>query len=199
MLSVNQTQITSFNHFFYLIGDKDQKEINLEINRGGSIMTRVVTPLFDPKAKKVIIGISMGNETQFTRYGFIESVRTGTNNLVDSINLTFSVLGKLVTGKLSMDNLGGPVQIAQMSGQAAKTGLGAFISLMAMISLQLGIFNLLPIPVLDGGWIILFTLEGIQGHPLSKKMINAAQFSGLTLLVGLMVYVTINDIWKLVK
>lgn len=199
MLSVNQTPITSFNHFFYLIGDKAGKEINIEISRGGLNMNQVVTPLFDPKAKKVIIGISMGNETQFTRYGLIESVRTGTSNLVDAINLTFSVLGKLVTGKLSMEVMGGPVQIAQMSGQAAKTGLGAFISLMAMISLQLSIFNLLPIPVLDGGWIVLFTIEGIQGHPLSKKMINAAQFTGLSLLIGLMIYVTLNDILKLVR
>ncbi|MFI5304440.1 MAG: RIP metalloprotease RseP [Nitrospiria bacterium] len=199
LLSIDQTRITSFNHFLYLIQNKAGKEINLEINRGGTTMIRVVTPLFDPKVKKVILGISMGNETLFTRYGLLESIQIGTSNLVNSINLTFSVLGRLVTGKLSLEVMGGPVQIAQMSGQAAKTGLGAFIFLMAMISLQLGIFNLLPIPVLDGGWIVLFILEGIQGHPLSKKVINAAQFTGFSLLMGLMVYVTFNDIMKLFR
>lgn len=199
LLSVDQIRITSFNHFLYLIQNKAEKEINLEISRGGTTMTRVVTPLFDPKAKKVILGISMGNETLFTRYGLIDSIQIGTSNLVDSINLTFSVLGKLVTGKLSLEVMGGPIQIAQMSGQAAKTGLGAFIFLMAMISLQLGIFNLLPIPVLDGGWIILFILEGVQGHPLSKKAIHAAQVTGFSLLMAIMVYVTFNDIIRLFR
>jgi regulator of sigma E protease len=199
LLSVDGKPIAGLNHFFYLLIGKAGETVKLDILRQGIPMTVSVIPVYDEKAKRVIIGIAMGAESHFVRYGLFEAVHTGSGSLIDSISMTFLVLGKLVTGKLSMDVMGGPIHIAQMSGQAAKSGLGAFISLMAMISLQLGIFNLLPIPVLDGGWIVLFGIEGILGHPLSKKMINTAQFMGLTLLVGLMVYVTINDIWKIFK
>lgn len=199
VLSVDGTAVTSFNHFFFLLGNKAGKEVHLGISRHGSASVALVTPEYDEHLKKVIVGIAMGNETVFRKYGLIKSIRTGAGNIVDSIVMTFAAIGKLITGKMSMDTLGGPIGIAQMTGQAAKAGLGAFLSLMAMISLQLGIFNLLPIPVLDGGWLILFICEAIQGKTLSKRFIHIAQAIGFSLLAGLVVYVSLNDILKLLR
>lgn len=199
LLSVNGTPVTSFNHFFFLTKNTAGQEIRLGISRQGSSSVVLVTPEYDERLQKVIVGIALGTETVFRKYGLIESIRTGAGNLVDSISMTFAAIGKLITGKMSMDSLGGPIGIAQMSGQAAKAGLGAFLSLMAMISLQLGIFNLLPIPVLDGGWLILFFCEAIRGKTLSKRFIQIAQSTGFGLILGLIVYVSINDILKLLR
>lgn len=87
--------------------------------------------------------------------------------------------------------------IAQVAGQAAESGLTAFLSLMAFLSLQLGILNLLPIPVLDGGFLVFFGIEALRGKPMSEKVMGIVQNIGIALLVLLMVFVTYNDIIRL--
>ncbi len=87
--------------------------------------------------------------------------------------------------------------IAQVAGQAAESGLTALLSLMAFLSLQLGILNLLPIPVLDGGFLVFFGIEALRGKPLSEKVMTIAQNVGIVLLVLLMLFVTYNDVMRL--
>ena len=199
LVSVDGHRIAGLSHFYYLIVDRAGDTVNLEILRHGSPMTVPVVPLYDKKSKRVIIGIVMGAESRLVRYGPIDALQSGLDSLIDSITMTFAAIGKLITGKQSLDTLGGPIGIARMSGEAARVGLGSFIGLMAMISLQLGIFNLLPIPVLDGGWILLIGIEAVRGKALSKKVIQVAQMTGLIFLLALIVYVSINDVMKLFR
>jgi len=114
------------------------------------------------------------------------------------IKLTFVVLGKLIVGAISPRTLAGPIGIAQMSGEVAKAGPLAFLSFLALLSINLGILNLLPIPILDGGHLLFFFIEGIMGKPLSIRKRELAQQVGLFLLIALMVFVFYNDIYRLV-
>ncbi|MBI5468588.1 MAG: site-2 protease family protein, partial [Deltaproteobacteria bacterium] len=93
--------------------------------------------------------------------------------------------------------LGGPIMIAQVAGKAAASGLSELLYLVAFLSLQLGIINLFPIPVLDGGHILFFGIEAAKGRPLSEKFMTVAQQIGVVLLIGLMVLVTYNDLFRI--
>jgi regulator of sigma E protease len=106
-------------------------------------------------------------------------------------------LKKLVTFSLSIKTLGGPVMIAQMSGQAAEAGLSTFLSLLAMISISLGILNLLPIPVLDGGMILFLAIEAVRKKPLSRKTMEISQSVGAALLIALIAVVSYNDVMRM--
>ncbi|MEK6683502.1 MAG: RIP metalloprotease RseP [Nitrospirota bacterium] len=111
--------------------------------------------------------------------------------------LTVEGLVRLVQGKLSMDNIGGPILIGQMSGQAASQGFGGLAFLIAILSITLGVMNILPIPVLDGGHLLFFAIEAVIGRPLSIRKREIAQQVGLALLLLLMVLAFYNDIIRL--
>jgi len=106
------------------------------------------------------------------------------------------VLGKLFTGDLSIKTLGGPILIAKMTGDAARVGLSNLLSFMAFLSLQLGILNLLPIPVLDGGHVLFLTLEAIRKKPVNIKVREVAQQVGLFLLLGFILVISYNDVMR---
>jgi len=108
-----------------------------------------------------------------------------------------SHLGTLITGGGSMKDLGGPLRIAQVSGDAAKSGFDSLIYLMAVLSVNLGLINLFPIPMLDGGHLVFYAAEAIRGKPLSEKAQEYGFRLGLTLVLGLMVFVTWNDLVQL--
>ena len=110
------------------------------------------------------------------------------------IDLTLLFLQKLVTGQVSMTNVGGPIMIVQVAGQAAQIGLSAIFTLLAFLSIQLGILNLFPIPILDGGHLVFNFYELVFRRPMSMKIREIAQQIGLVLLVMLMVVVFYNDI-----
>ena len=109
----------------------------------------------------------------------------------------FDFLGGLVTGRVSAKLLGGPVMIAHMAGQQARAGVGALLLFIALLSVNLAILNILPIPALDGGHLLFLGIEWVLGRPLSAKGRAIVQYVGMALLVLLMVYVTVNDIYKL--
>ena len=131
------------------------------------------------------------------RYGPVRAVVEGVKKMGELTMLTFVIIKKLFVGEISIKTLGGPLMIAQVAGQAAESGLTALLSLMAFLSLQLGILNLLPIPVLDGGFLLFFGIEALRGKPLSERVMTIAQNIGIGLLVLLMVFVTYNDVMRL--
>jgi regulator of sigma E protease len=110
---------------------------------------------------------------------------------------TVEMLGRMVTGSVSADNLGGPVAIAQFAGQSAAAGLVPFLWFLAMISISLGVLNLLPIPVLDGGHLLFQAIEGVRGRPLSEDTLIRWQQVGIVLLVGIMLFALLNDLQRL--
>jgi regulator of sigma E protease len=133
----------------------------------------------------------------FKKYGFVEAVELGFNKTIESIDLTIITLKKLLTFGLSIKTLGGPVMIAQMSGQAAAAGLSTFLSLLAMISISLGILNLLPIPILDGGLILFLLIEAVRKKPVSRKVMEVSQSIGAAILITLIAVVSYNDVMRM--
>src|SRR3990172_2589483 len=167
------------------------------IERGEKSFQVEIAPVYNGELKAYIIGVMQGEDTVVKRYGFFESVRLGLSRALDMVVLLFMVIKGLIFGAYSVKTLGGPIMIAQVAGRAAESGIVELFSIIAFLSLQLGIINLLPIPVLDGGHLFFFLIEKIRGKPLSEKIVSISQQIGMTLLIALMVFVTWNDILRL--
>ncbi len=117
----------------------------------------------------------------------------------DMTTLTVRMLGKLVTGQASLDNISGPISIAQYAGQSASVGIDHYIKFIAMISISLAVLNLLPIPMLDGGHLVYFAVEALTGKPVSERIQIIGQQIGLVLLGGLMFLAFYNDIFRIMQ
>ena len=133
-----------------------------------------------------------------TKKGPIESFVLGIKETYIFTVLILDSIGKMITGSISAENIGGPIQIAVLSGSAAKAGLVSFISMIALLSINLGLINLLPVPILDGGQLVLIAAEKIKGSPLSPGFVEFAYRIGLLLVIGLMVFAVFNDITRIV-
>jgi len=112
--------------------------------------------------------------------------------------LILDSIGKLISGSISSENIGGPIQISVLAGSAAKAGFISFINMVAILSINLGLLNLLPIPILDGGQLVLISIEKLKGSPVSEVFIEYSYRIGLFLVVGLMLYAVFNDIARIV-
>ena len=167
------------------------------IKRGNETFTVSVKPELNDDTKTYVIGISPLQEMITRRYGPVGAVIEGTKKMGELTIMTFVIIKKLFFGEISIKTLGGPLMIAQVAGQAAESGFTALLSLTVFLSIQLGILNLLPIPVLDGGFFIFFGIEALRGKPLSEKVMTIIQNIGIGLLVLLMVFVTYNDVVRL--
>jgi regulator of sigma E protease len=195
IIAVNGTTIYHWNQFSSLVRESKGKTLSLTLERAGKRIETTVTPQED--GGRHVIGVEPVMRLVFKKYGFLESLRLGFNKTIESVDLTFITLKKLLTFNLSIKTLGGPVMIAQMSGQAASAGLSAFLSLLAMISISLGILNLLPIPVLDGGLILFLIIEAIRKKPLSRKVMEVSQSIGAAVLITLIAVVSYNDVMRM--
>ena len=134
--------------------------------------------------------------TQLEQYGFLEALEHSLQRNVRLTLLTFHVVGRIFTGRTSLRAMSGPIEIARFSGMAAAMGLVPLLNFMALVSLQLGIFNLMPIPILDGGVIALLAIEGLIRRDLSmrvKERIFQVGFIFLILLMGIVIF---NDLAK---
>jgi len=174
------------------------KKKTFTLKREGKIFDIAVAPKFDKDADKYIVGIMRKEDTVRRNYGFFESVDKGVRAAVSMTGQLFVVIKGLFLGRFSLKTLGGPIQIAQVAGKAAETGPSQFLLLVAFLSLQLGIINLFPIPVLDGGHILFFAIEAVKGSPLSEKFMAVAQQVGMAMIIILMALVTYNDITRLI-
>jgi len=195
IIAVDGKTIYHWNQFSTLVRDSRGSKLTLTLERNGERMEKIVTPKED--GGRQVIGVEPVMRLVFKKHGFFESLRLGFDKTIESVDLTFITLKKLLTLDLSIKTLGGPVMIAQMSGQAAAAGLSAFLSLLAMISISLGILNLLPIPVLDGGMILFLVIEAIRKKPLSQKVMEVSQSIGAGLLITLIAVVSYNDVMRM--
>ena len=195
IIAVDGKTIYHWIQFSTLVRDSKGSKLTLTLERNGKRMEKIVTPRED--GGRQVIGVEPVMRLVFKKYGFFESLRLGFDKTIESVDLTFITLKKLVTFDLSIKTLGGPVMIAQMSGQAAAAGLSAFLSLLAMISISLGVLNLLPIPVLDGGMILFLVIEAIRKKPLSRKVMEVSQSIGAGLLITLIAVVSYNDVMRM--
>jgi regulator of sigma E protease len=132
------------------------------------------------------------------RYGALESVAHGARQTWEMSLFSLRMLGKMLMGELSMRNLSGPVTIADLAGQSARVGWLAYVSFLALISISLGVLNLLPIPVLDGGHLVYYALEAVRGRPLSERFMIITQKAGFAIIVMMMALALFNDITRLI-
>jgi regulator of sigma E protease len=197
IVSINGRPITRWDQIPREIQQGGGIPTAFTLQRGAETLHLQITPRPNPGTPKFLIGISPGRSKQ--RHGLVESVRLGTLRLWEITSATFVFLGRMLTGHGSMNAVGGPVKIAQYVGQAAQSGAANLIFLMAVISLQLGIFNLLPIPALDGGHIFMLAVELVKGSPLSAKLRERTQLIGFSLLILMLLLVTYNDIVQIVS
>jgi regulator of sigma E protease len=113
------------------------------------------------------------------------------------VELMVVIIAKLFTGDISIDTVGGPIMIAQMAGDQARAGVSSLFQFIAVISVNLAVINLLPIPVLDGGHLLFFLIEAVKGRPVNLKVREIAQQVGMVILIMLMILVFYNDIIRL--
>ncbi len=199
ILKINGKEITSWRQVVETIGKSGGKEVELLILRGSERIKVKVKPHFNEKVKRYTIGIVPKFEMVFVKYPLPQAFKKGIEEFKSQSSLFFTFLYKLVTGQASIKSLGGPILIAEVAGKAAQAGISNFIYFMGFISLQLGYFNLLPLPVLDGGLILMFLIEMIRRRPLSASFREKFQQVGLFLLALLMVIVFYNDIMRVLR
>jgi regulator of sigma E protease len=171
------------------------KPIEFRILRGGAEQTITVTPYRE--GDRTMVGLGPREETRSYKPSFFEAIGMSVQRNIEMAGLILNTLKDLVTGEASPKQLMGPVGIAQLSGESAQAGWIALLSLMASISLNLGLLNLMPIPVLDGGHIFIMAIETISRRDFSLQVKEKMLFVGFVLLMTLMVTVIYNDLTRI--
>lgn len=197
ILSLGQIPVSHWSEMARIIHASAGKSLTLKVLRGGKEVSLLVTPVLDKKSGRGLMGISPMSETVTRRFAPGEAVKMGFERNLELLGLTFSFVWDLVSGQSSIKNLGGPIMIFQVTGEAAKAGFAQFLSFMAFLSLQLGVLNLFPIPVLDGGHLVFLGAEGILRRPLELRTREMAQRVGFFLLITLIIVISYNDIIRI--
>lgn len=189
------------SHAFILINyisENPDKEVLLKIKRGDGIIYLKAKPeKTNGKGRLGVYLQSISEETILKKYGFFEALKEAIKSSIENTTLALKVLKNFLSGRGDIAQISGPVDIAKFSGEAMRSGLSYFLNIMGLISLQLAIFNLLPIPALDGGHLFILLIEIIIRKNLSKKLkLKILQF-GFALLLSLMIIVLISDLLKI--
>jgi len=199
---INGQDVSNVQHFISQIKSHAGNSVGLTVLRDETLLRLQVVPESDDKAQ-VRIGVRLTSKslhgTELYRMGMLEGLQYGVVRTWEMSALTLQVFGKMVTASISPDNLGGPIAIAQLAGKTAELGLVSFLTFLALISVNLGVLNLLPIPILDGGHLVYLGLEKVRGRPLTPSVMEKSQIIGLILIVGLMVFAFYNDISRLFR
>jgi regulator of sigma E protease len=194
VLSVNGERMITKEHLGTAIAKNGGKPLDMLVQRGAEELHLAVVP--EQRGDRGWIGVTLGDATKTFKPGPIESVKLSVQRNWESSGLIFRTLGGLFTGETSVRQLQGPVGIAQLSGEAARTNFLSVLSLMAVLSLNLGLINLLPVPVLDGGHITIMALEGIARRDFSMQVKEKMLLAGFVVLMMLMVTVIYNDLTR---
>jgi len=202
-LRVAGSDVDRFEDVQTIIRIHPNEPVEIIVDRGGERLALTVTPkvkeVEDVSGKKVHIGLIgvLQSGKAFEQRNPVSAVFEATK---ESINLSYyalKTLGQMIVGKRDIRELGGPVRIGQISGDVARLGFIPFISLVAMLSINLGMVNLFPVPMLDGGHLVFYSIEAIRGRPLALKTQELGFRIGLVLVLFLMLFVTINDLVNL--
>lgn len=205
VVAMDGQDIQTWSQMTGIVRDSPNRPLTVIVDREGQVVTLTVTPLPD----RVTID---GKQTEVGKIGISgpgRSVMRTSNPLVavvDGVRATWgwtelTVVGiyKMLVGEISSKNIGGPLTIASMSGEAASQGVASILLLISMLSINLGVLNLLPIPILDGGHLLFFGIEAIIRKPLGERQRELAQQVGLLLLVGIMIFAFWNDIERILS
>jgi regulator of sigma E protease len=195
ILAVEDRPITFSYQLKEAISKHPEQEISITLIRDGQTETLRATPA--RSGNDGLLGINMGDDTVKTKPGVVQALGISVERNVEYAGLIFQTLWGLVTRETSPKQLMGPVAIAQLSGESAQLGWIALFTLMASISLNLGLLNLMPIPVLDGGHIFIMALEGLARRDFSMRVKEKMLLAGFVLILMLMVTVIYNDLTRI--
>jgi regulator of sigma E protease len=201
---INNKPITRFEEIRREIATIETKTL-VEIDRKGRKMELTVTPKiaevkdrFGVAHKISQIGIrSQTGKLEYRKLDPITAVGASVVEMGSMMNATLTAIGQIIMGTRGTEELGGPLRIAQMSGEVGKEGFVPLVWFMAVISLSLGLFNLFPIPLLDGGHLLFYMIEALKGKPVNESIMDFTSKAGFVFIIGLMVFFTWNDIVQL--
>jgi len=200
ILSIDGQSVSRFEDIAPIVSIHPGEMVDIALNRNGEEINLPV------KLQSILERDRFGNEFRKGQLGILatgrvivplaptEIVGAAIRHTRDIVSMMVETIGQVLTGRRSVQELGGPLKIAQFSGQQATLGAAAFVEFMAMISINLGFINLLPIPLLDGGHLFFYAVEAVRRRPLNPVVQEWAFRSGLALLLGLMLFVTVNDL-----
>ncbi len=203
--AINGLVVESWTDMAGFITESNGKNLTLSIRRGESELDIDLKPasmpsknMFGEDIKRYVIGIAASGDVVSIKLNPFQAFVQGFVRTYELSEMMVIGVVKLIKGDISKDNLGGPIMIAQMAGDQAKKGAASLLEFIALISINLGILNFLPIPVLDGGHLLFFIIEAVTGRPVSVKIREIAQQAGIIILVLLMVFAFYNDIMRFI-
>ena len=195
VLAVNGERMATRAQLIDVISKSGGKSVQLTVRRGSEEVTATGTP--EQRGARGMMGFYISEPTKSFTPGPFEAVKLSVEHNIESSGVIFRTLAGLFTGETSVRQLQGPVGIAQLSGESAQEGFITLLSLMAMLSINLGILNLMPVPVLDGGHILIMALEGIARRDFSMQVKEKMLLAGFVVLMMLMVTVIYNDLTRI--
>ena len=193
IVSIDGAKIATFGDIQQAVSGSAGRALAFEIDRGGSAIAINAAPT--EKDHKWVLGIT--GEVEMEPVGFVEAVRSGADRTWLIVETTMLYLRDVVVGRQSPDQIGGVIKIAQISGEVARIGLDAVLNLIAVLSVSIGLLNLFPIPLLDGGHLLFYSIEAVRGRPLSERAQEVGFRIGLAIVVMLMIFATYNDLRSL--
>ena len=207
VLTIDGRPIESFPDMQQIVSMSAGQTLVFEIERGGIRVTLKATPAlkeikdrFGNVHRQGILGITRSpspEDAHFQPVGPLKALQLGAERTWFVAERTLSYIGGVISGRETADQLGGPIRIAQVSGQVATEGLASLFSLAAVLSVSIGLLNLFPVPLLDGGHLLFYGIEAVRGKPLSERAQEVGFRIGLAIVVMLMIFATYNDILHL--
>lgn len=202
--SINGESISKWDDLSKIIRGSNGKELTLQVKRDQETVEVKVTPqsstvknLFGEEVTVFMIGITPTEEVIIRKVGPLTAIGTGFAQTWQGIRLTIVSIVKLIQGKIPAKTIGGPILIGQLAGEQAKRGLLSLTLFTAILSINLGLINLFPIPILDGGHFLFLGLEAVLRRPISIKKMEIAQQIGLVLIILLMLFAFYNDLFRI--
>ncbi|MPZ58493.1 MAG: RIP metalloprotease RseP [Rhizobiales bacterium] len=204
VLSINGRKIDSFSDMQRIVSTSAGETLAVEVDRGGQVLTLKAAPAlkeikdsFGNTHRVGVLGISRSmapDDMKLQPVPPLDAIILGIGETWFVVERTLSYIGGVVVGREAADQLGGPIRIAQVSGQVATAGVVALIHLAAVLSVSIGLLNLFPIPLLDGGHLLFYAIEAVRRRPLSERAQEVGFRIGLALVLMLMLFATFNDI-----
>jgi regulator of sigma E protease len=207
VIAINGEKIESFSDMQRIVSISAGETLSIDVDRGGAPVTLKATPQlkelkdnFGNVHRLGVLGISRSmspGDIKTEKAGPLRAVVMGAQETWFVVDRTLAYISGVFVGREAADQLGGPIRIAQVSGQVATAGFTALIHLTAVLSVSIGLLNLFPIPLLDGGHLLFYAIETIRGRPLSERAQEVGFRIGLAIVVMLMIFATFNDILRL--
>jgi len=197
--AIDGKPVADFVEFTTIVRAAPGRTLQIDVERAGQPVRLAMTPERDPKTGNGIVKLMVAQMPGMVtvRSGPVEAIARGAQRTWETGTMTIKMIGKMIVGEVSLKNVTGPITIADVAGQTARSGAEPFLEFIAFISISLGVMNLLPIPILDGGHLLYYSLEVLTGRPLSERFAEMAQRAGAGLLFMLMALAVFNDLVRL--